>query len=143
MPDKRTDFTIVRILDEFSVVIDGGYNHGINKGDIFQIYSIGEPIYRPEQNDLFIGTLDIVKSNIIAVDVQPGLTICRNEQTSSNMKFSDEFAKGLAPFVAALAPVARPLRVDPTEIEPRNLSDEPIKLGDKVRKLPYRITSHP
>jgi len=38
------EFKIIRILDEFSVVINGGYKDEIKRGDIFQIFIPGEDI---------------------------------------------------------------------------------------------------
>lgn len=128
--DLYTEFRVVRILDEFSIVIDGGYNHGIKKGDLFQIYTPGEEITDPDDSKTVLGTLDITKANVIASDVSPTVTICKNSETGYTL--NPELSK----ILSSIAPKTRPLYIDPTQVQSTNLKSEPIKIGDRVRKLP-------
>lgn len=69
------DFLVVKIIDEYSVVINGGSNYDIAPGDVFEIYSRGQDIYDPITKE-FLGTLDFVKAKIIARDVFPRMSVC-------------------------------------------------------------------
>lgn len=136
MSDLSADFRVVRILDEFSVVIDGGYNQEIKRGDIFQIFVPGEEIHDPENPNIVIGTLDTVKATIIATQISPSVTICKNAEQKSGLtlKISPEWQN----ILSALSATTRPMHVDPTQIQSASFSTEPIKIGDKVRKLPKK-----
>lgn len=126
----QTKFRIVRILDEFSVVIDGGYENGIKKNDIFQIYVPGEKITDPENPEVELGTLDTIKATIKATQVSPTITVCNNADGPNT------FMPELQKLLSSLPISTRPLRVEPTQIHTTSFSNEPVKIGDFVRKLP-------
>lgn len=136
MIDLYTEFRVVRILDEFSVVIDGGYSTGIQQGDIFQIFVPGEDVHDPDDPKSIIGTLDTIKATIIATQVSPSVTICKNAEEASGItvKLSPEWHK----IFSSMSNMTRPMHVDPTQVKSASFSDEPIKIGDKVRKLPKK-----
>jgi hypothetical protein len=126
---EQFSFRVVRILDEFSVVIDAGYDNGVKKDDLFQIYVPGETITDPNNPEEVLGTLDTIKATIKAVQVSPAITVCNNAEGPALMP---ELEKAFSAFRFP----TRPLRIDPTQVQTTSFSKEPIKLGDKVRKLP-------
>ncbi|WP_132013181.1 hypothetical protein [Hydrogenispora ethanolica] len=131
------NFRVVRILDEFTVVLNGGYDQGIKQGDLFQIFVPGETITDPEDPEKKLGTLDTIKATIVATQVSPSITICKNtEKPNISFPIGPEAQKMISFLSSAFSISERPMRVDPTQIQTASFSDEPIKIGDQVRKLP-------
>lgn len=137
MPNKSY-YQVVKILDEFNIVINAGFLDGIKPGTHLQIFTQGEEVKNPSTNEIE-GTLDIVKAEIVAVNVSPNLSICKNSSTSNHL--SEMLLKDDIPISKALqliAPTPRPFKIDPSEVSPRLPKiDKTIKIGDLVRKLPY------
>lgn len=126
-------FTVVRILDEYSLIISGGFEEGIFEGDHLQIFSEGTPIYDPNDSSILIGSFDNIKATVIAKQVQEHLTICQNQVILKNMPTIATILNGLSNIESISTTSTLP--VDPTQIEPINLDDKIIRLGDSARKI--------
>ena len=117
-------FKIIKIIDEYRVVINAGSNDSINTSDKFEIYVEGNEVFDPDTNEL-LGTLDYVKAKVEAVDIFPKMSICRNtEYTEKNLL-------GVNFTVQKLSPL---------NVETKDISggfediNKKIKVGDLVRK---------
>lgn len=115
-------FRIVKIVDSETIVINGGSDNGINKGDSFEIFEIGQEVIDPDTGES-LGTLDTTKDTVCAVNVFPQLTICRHI-----------IRKSLVPS-ELIRVTNKTLNVDATQISGGLSSDIVIKLGDKVRRI--------
>ena len=58
-PSSRKQIKIARIIDEYSVVINAGYNDGILQGDSFEIFAPGAESKDPDTGES-LGALDFV-----------------------------------------------------------------------------------
>lgn len=76
---------IAKIINDTTVVINGGRNVGIKEGQKFQI--IGkrgtEPVTDPETGEE-LGTLDELKGIVVATDIYPRMSIAETPKTKNN-----------------------------------------------------------
>jgi hypothetical protein len=73
---------VVRILDEFRVIIDYGYKHGAKEDDILTIKSkIGIPIHDCDTHE-YLGTYFNEKATISLSVIYDNMSICVNTKTS-------------------------------------------------------------
>lgn len=68
---------VVQIIDEYTVVINRGENHDIEKGDRFLIFALGEPVLDFDTNE-DLGRLELVRGRAEAVHVQEGITTLKS-----------------------------------------------------------------
>lgn len=115
-------YKVIKIINEYQLVVNVGKTQGIHKGDTLEIYVPGEKIHDPDTNEL-LGTLDFIKAYIIVKDIFEKMCICENK---SNI---------LSP-IAAMSILNSPqrLNVDSKEISGGILEDSKIQVGDFVRK---------
>lgn len=76
--------TVVKVLDDYMVVINRGSDHGVKKGDSFLVYFV-EPdeLVDPTTGEA-LGRLEIVRGSGSATHVQPKLSTLRTKGTSSS-----------------------------------------------------------
>lgn len=131
------EIKVIKIIDEYNLVINIGFEDGVKLGDKFQIYQQGEKVLDPETNE-YLGTLDIVKATIVANDISPKLTVCTNAATTSQFrKDFFESRNAISHGFQYISPIQRPLMIDPLQVTDSAYSkaDKTIKVGDSVRKL--------
>ena len=119
-------FKIVKIINEYKVVVNAGSRDSIQEGDTFAVFKTGQEVIDPETNES-LGTLDFIKAKLRAVDVFPKMCICENRDGEL-----DETLQAIMtpPFTKRL-----PLNVDSKDISGGFESvDKKIKVGDLVRK---------
>lgn len=119
-------FKIAKIVDEYTVVINAGSNQGINRGKTFEIYSLGSEVTDPDTG-ASLGTLDYVKAKIVATDVFPKMSVCKNR---------DQMATMVAGLAAAM--IGKPVELN---VAAEDISgdydgyDSLIRIGDRVRMI--------
>ncbi len=118
-------YKVIKIVDDETLIINAGYNDGIETGDRFEIYSTGEEIKDPDTNET-LGILDYIKEKVEAIDVFPKMCVCRHNII---VNFMDTLSYELT----KIKP--KTLNVDSTQISGGLSSDNVIKIGDKVRKI--------
>lgn len=70
---SRFDGKVVSIVDETSVVINLGSDHGVQPGHTFLIVGLGEMIMDPDSGES-LGQLELVRGRAEAKHVQPRIT---------------------------------------------------------------------
>jgi hypothetical protein len=76
--------TVVKVIDDYLVVINRGSDHGIKKGDAFLVYFVeGDELHDPNTGEA-LGHLEIVRGSGSATHVQPKLTTLRTNRTTSS-----------------------------------------------------------
>lgn len=119
---------IVKIIDEYSVVINAGFDHGVKKGQLFEIYVPGESIIDPDSNE-DLGTMDFIKGQVVVKKAFPKMSICENSRTENAFTNFDN----LASYMLARA---KPLNVDSVEISGGFEDYDPkIKVGDLIKRI--------
>ena len=121
------EIQIIKIINEFSVVINAGSNYQIRDGQHLEVFVRGTPVIDPDTGD-DLGTLDYVKAKLRVVNVFPKMSVCENRETELNSLMS---------IAAALQSTeVFPLNIDSTEISGGFEGiDKKIHVGDLVRTV--------
>ena len=112
---------VVKIIDEYTVVINIGSDDGVKAGDKFEIYDPGVEVIDPYSNRS-LGRLEFVKATISVTQVYPKMAACKNVKTT-----------GLLDGIDIDVGKPRELRVATTEIS--GGYDRTIRIGDTVRPM--------
>jgi len=126
--DNKT-WRIVKIIDNYCVVVNAGAEHGIKVDDELEVYEPGEPIIDPETNEE-LGTLDKIKSYLRVKHVYQKMCLCVN----ADEKITTYMEEFINPFTKIVKRSYKPLPVDAEEISGGWKEPEKIKVGDFVRK---------
>jgi len=118
-------FKVIKIVDEYTLVISAGAQHAIKANQVFEIYEPGDVIKDPETGEDF-GTLDIIKVNIVVKNVLPKVSICTNQARNSSLASAviaiNDFGSSPEKF-----------NIDPIDISGPVSANKKIKIGDLVR----------
>lgn len=136
---EKKEFKIVKILDEYDLIINGGKEHGIKLGDEFQILDKeGSKVIDPETQEV-IGQLDLIKATVKVTELQERMCICSSRHTVKlNSPFSNlAITAGISSIADSLAISEREkLNVDLTQVTGgKRKSNEKIRLGDTARLI--------
>jgi hypothetical protein len=121
---SKTEYKVVRILDEYRIIINAGTGQGITENDIFQIPGAGDNIYDPDTKEL-LGSLPVIKASVTPIEIFEKMSICKNVKVISSW---NETLLGIS---ATLTPKATKLNVDKSQMSNPELY-EPIRVGDKL-----------
>ncbi len=70
---------VIKIIDDYNILVSLGSDDGVTKDSIFEIYTIG-----PEIKDLSgvsYGTFDYIKATLIPRMIFPKMALCTNKET--------------------------------------------------------------
>ena len=73
---------VVKVIDDFRVVINKGMNDGVSEGLKFLIYEAGEELFDPDTAES-LGRLEVVKGQGKAHHVQEKLSVIRSSEFTS------------------------------------------------------------
>lgn len=121
------NYKIVKIIDEYAVVVNAGSNSFIKENDTLEVYQPGQEVTDPETGES-LGTLDFVKAKLRVTDVFPKMCVCENRERErkSIISIAQSFT-----YEEKL-----PLNVQTTDISGGYEGiDRKIKVGDLVRKV--------
>ncbi|MHB8164140.1 MAG: hypothetical protein ACYDDV_07285 [Methanoregula sp.] len=113
---------VLKILDQYRVIVDIGYEKGIKNNMKFIIYSLGEEIYDPETG-LAIDRLEIIKHRMKVTQIQEKFSILKSdEQMFEHI------------FLAGTVTKLKPLETDEKVPQSSENNQRKIKVGDLVRQ---------
>ncbi len=72
-----SDFRVIEILDKKSILINMGKKDGAKRGDIVEIYEVGDKIIDPKTSEV-IGTYDNIKDTLKITEVFDKFSVCKN-----------------------------------------------------------------
>uniref|UniRef100_UPI00403F6243 hypothetical protein n=1 Tax=Lentilactobacillus hilgardii TaxID=1588 RepID=UPI00403F6243 len=125
---------VIRILNDTELLINLGSNDDVRYDQHFEIYEPGEEVRDPLTNKS-LGTLDYVKANVEATEVHEAFSVVSHITTSTETVSKG----GLAAFAQSSRKITtqhvHPLPVDTDQINPRNVKNESIQIGDPVRSV--------
>ena len=125
----RIEGKIARILDEYTVVITIGYEHGVEEGMRFIIYEPGDEVKDPDTGDS-LGTFEYVKAKVEATNV--------NEKFSTAKTYGADTRPAITAIMGMYAEqrVPRKLLLDDEAKGrlPKHLITQ-VKVGDPVRQI--------
>lgn len=127
---NRKTYKIIKIIDEYNVVVNAGSSQSIKINDTLEIFIKGEPIIDLD-TDVELGTLDTVKARLRVKQVFENFCVCSNyENSKSNLSVLID--------VQGLYGSSEPkrLNVDSSQISGgfKKNEDSKIRIGDLVRK---------
>jgi len=111
------ELRVVRIIDGNKVIINIGKEDGLRINGEFKIFEDGEEIIDPITNDV-LGRLEKTKDIVEVYELMDKMCICKKVKQDPFADFGDDL-----------------LNVEGSDIKGGLTSDEPIKVGDKVRCL--------
>lgn len=121
---------VIRIIDEYSILINLGKNDDVRKGKKLEVFEPGEMIIDPLSKEE-LGSLDYIKDTLEVVNVYDNFSTCQHIDV-------EEVTVGLAAFASPLERTKtkrtiKTLNVNKTEINPMKVHDKIIKIGDPIR----------
>ncbi len=125
-------YRIIKIIDEYKVVINAGTDDLIRYSTKFEVFVEGEEIFDPVTNES-LGTLDTIKARLKVHTLFKKMTICISDEYTEKQSSIAQAALSISAFATPIS-VRKPLNIDATEISGGLVSGEKIKVGDLVRK---------
>ena len=124
MENTNTTFKVVRILDEYRIIINAGTIHGIDEHSRFKIMGVVDKVYDPDTQEL-LGTLNGEKARVIPIEIYEKMCICENSNQIIPMQ---TFLLGLS---SPFSPLRKKLPIDKSQIaNPETYSE--IVPGDRA-----------
>ena len=123
---------IVKIIDEYTVIINAGTNKGIEIGDKLQIIDEkGSEVKDPDTNEV-LGFLDLIKDTVEVSEVHDKMCIC---VTPHYTTVNNIISPGLRSIAGSIVfSEQKKLNVDLSQVTGGlRKSDAPIQIGDPVR----------
>lgn len=77
--EEKEVFQIIKIIDSYHLVINGGSSQDLSEGDEVEIFVKGEQLTDPFNDDKPLGTLDYIKAVLTIQDVYPKFSVCVHE----------------------------------------------------------------
>jgi len=119
-------YKIIKIIDEYEVVINVGSTSGFKIGDTFEIFVVGDIVFDPDTNKP-LGTLDFIKARIKIKNLYEKMAVCTNVRNASSSVIETVN-------LLTLGGGPQPLKVDTLQISGGYSEDDrTIKVGDLVR----------
>lgn len=70
-------FKVIKIIDEYSLVINSGLKDGISIGDSIEIFLEGDEIVDPFNEGKVLRTLDFIKDTLEVTEVYSEFAVCK------------------------------------------------------------------
>ena len=71
---------VVKVIDEYTIVINKGSNHGVNSENRFLVYRLGEELFDPDTNES-LGILELICGEGKPKHIQPSQTTLYTAKT--------------------------------------------------------------
>lgn len=75
-------FKVVRILDEYRIIINAGKEANVTANSYFEITGAVDKVYDPDTQE-FLGTIDGVKATVYPMEIFDKMCICRARRSFS------------------------------------------------------------
>lgn len=139
--NNYSTFKVIKIIDEYSIVINGGIEEDVSKGDKIEVYLEGDDIFNPDTNEK-LGTLDYIKETLQVTEVYRKFSVC--EKIIKKEVFQPSaFATAMRSFAASTTnqlagtkqtEISRgKINIDSEQITGRKTGDKTIRIGDIAR----------
>lgn len=124
------EFKVIKILNEYEILINAGTVHGICKDDVFEIKH-EMPILDLDTNDQ-LGTFPFVKARVHVIEVYEKFCLCED---ADNGTMFQPFASAVFKFTNPMEPHVRyeKLNIDTDDLtDSISEPDRMIRIGDKA-----------
>lgn len=75
--NNYTTFRVIKIIDEYNIVINGGINDDISLKDEIEIFIKGDEIFDPYNDNKSLGTLDFIKETLTVTQASLDFSVCQ------------------------------------------------------------------
>lgn len=123
---------VAKILSPYSVVIDLGSKHGVNRGDRFIIYELGEPVFDQEGKEL--EKLELVKGQVEVTHVQELISVAESFTVEKRTYTPFPYLDIMQRTEYTVKETKKLAETTETPAKPN-----PVKPGDLVRRI-YEVT---
>lgn len=140
--NNYTVFKVIKIIDEYSLVINGGITDDISVGDEIEIFLEGDEIKDPFNDDEVLGTLDFIKETLEVTEVYPNFSVCKKfhiEKIHHPSPLQKALAAGVVGIGSGLSGITETnvtvekINVAKGQITGRKTGDNIIRIGDVAR----------
>ncbi len=135
----KNEFKVVRILDEYRIIINAGSENGVTENSSFEIHGVIDNVYDPDTREL-LGTISGIKAKVFPVEIYEKMSICKNVKIISRSALAEAFQSIQLTFAPEYLNIPQKLNVDKTQISNPEIY-EPIRIGDKALFIANRKTS--
>lgn len=129
---QTKQFKVAKILDEYSLIINGGSVDGVEVNDTFNLLDKrGGDVYDPDTQEV-IGQMDLIKGTVEVFEVQEKMSICSTPEIVKYNVFTN-----INNFKNQQYDIERErLHIDLSQVTGGlRRSDEPIRLGDAAKHI--------
>lgn len=129
--DKKAIAHVIRIVDDYTLIIDAGTNQGLKIGDKVQVYDILDEIF-----DLEGGVIDYYRfiKATLRVDVcEDKYSICKTLSSSVPSAYKLVAQLATSPLLETKT-LREKLQVEESDQKPLPVGERRIEIGDKVKK---------
>ncbi|HDR7051704.1 hypothetical protein K8Z37_12235 [Bacillus thuringiensis] len=132
---------MIKIIDEYSLVINSGLKDGISIGDSIEIFLEGDEIVDPFNEGKVLGTLDFIKDTLEVTEVYSEFAVCKKIITNE-VHIPSPLQKALSHSMSGLSGITgttetritvKKIKIDESEITGRRKGDRVIRIGDIAR----------
>ncbi|ASN03619.1 hypothetical protein CFK40_00560 [Virgibacillus necropolis] len=126
---------MIKIIDDYSLVINGGYMDDITEGEKIEIFLEGEEIKDPYNDNEVLGTLDFIKDKLEVTEVYYRFSVCekiKKERVHYPSPLTQAFSNGLSGRTETKVSREK-LNIDEEEKSGRKKDEKVIKIGDIAR----------
>jgi len=135
-------FRVIKIIDEHSIVINGGLNEDLSIGDEVEIFVKGEEIVDPFNDNKSLGTLDYIKERVEITEIYREFAVCEKfiekeiYHPSAMERAMQPTFQAISKFGGGRKETVREkvaFNVEESEMSGRLKETSPIKIGDLAR----------
>lgn len=128
--EKPIQAQVIRIPDEFSIILNKGLAQGVKDGMRFIVYVEGDNILDPTTQK-YLGKLLIIKADVTVTNAQENFSIAKSFERTSPSVASEAIRA-----MFGEAPYPRKLPVNQTDVQPvLEKKDYMIRIGDKAKQV--------
>lgn len=135
-------FKVIKIIDEYSIVINGGVNEDLSIGEEVEIFVKGEEIKDPFNDNRVLGTLDYIKERLEITEIYREFAVCE-KFVEKEIYHPSAMERAMQPTLGVFAKFSSgrketirekvAFKVEESEVSGRVRESSPIKIGDLAR----------
>lgn len=130
--DKKTIGHVIRIVDDYTLIIDAGTKQGLKIGDKVQVYDIIDEIF-----DLEGGSIDyyrFVKATLRVDTCEDNYSICTTLSSAVPSTYKLVAQLATSPLLETKT-LRKKLQIKESDKTPLPIGEKQIEIGDKVKKV--------
>lgn len=128
----ETQWKIIKIIDDRTVIIDAGINSGLTTGQALIIVNIGEKVIHPDTNEI-LGHIETIKGHLEVINIMDKMTLCKSPEEQVEIPSIMTGVGGAFVGKPRYKNTRAPLNVNPESITGGANNSNYIDIGDIVK----------